>query len=301
MRFWQRRAFRLALTGWLFALPLLIYFIIWSVIPILSALTLLFFDWKGFEDLSTIHYVGLANVKELLSDRDYLRAFGNTFRYAVVVVTGSVGLGLALALAVNGVTRLVSLVRVIYYLPVVLPGTAMALLWRLLYQPRYGMFNQFLRLFGAPPIAWLMNTKTALLAVCAYVIWKGVGWYMVVLLAGLKAIPEEYYEAARIDGANRWQEFQRITLPLLKPALLFVTTMSIIWSLQVFNAVFVMTGGGPIDRTNTVVLQMYNTAFQWFRTSYATSMAVGLFVVIFIITRIQMRLYGEGGWSSYMG
>jgi multiple sugar transport system permease protein len=299
VRFWQRRGFKRSLTGWLCALPIIVYESFWVILPIAFALVMVFTDWRGFEDLSQMKYVGLENIKEMLRDRYYLAAYVNSFKYAVMVIVGAVGLGLALALVVSQITRGMGLVRIVYYMPVVLPGTAMALLWKLMYEPRYGLLNQILMQVGLKPVSWLFDPSWALISVCIYVIWKGVGWYMVMFLAGLKDIPPEFYEAASIDGAGGWQQFRYITIPLLKPTLLFVTTMAIIGSLQVFESVYMMTGGGPAGTTTTVVLHMYHAAFDWFRTSYSTAMAVGLFVVIFVLTRIQMKLYGEGGMFSY--
>jgi ABC-type sugar transport system permease subunit len=288
-----------SLTGWLCASPIILYVLFWTVLPIAFAFIMVFTDWRGFEDLSQMTFIGLDNIKEMLRDRYYLAAYKNSFTYAVYVIIGGIGLGLILALTLNKINKWVGFVRIIYYMPVILPGTAMALLWKLMYEPRYGLFNQTLMQIGLKPIPWLFNPATALLSVCIYVVWKNVGWYMVMLLAGLKNIPQEYYEAAAIDGASGWQQFRFVTVPLLKPTLLFLTTMAIIGSMQVFNTVYMMTGGGPAGSTTTVVLHMYSAAFDWLRTSYSTAMAVGLFLVIFVVTRIQMKLYGEGGMFSY--
>jgi ABC-type sugar transport system permease subunit len=214
--FWRRAGFRRGLTGWLFAAPILIYFALFVFGPILASLVMMFFDWNGFGPLNTAKWVGLANLSELLRDEKFLGSFRNTFLYAVVVVISGVVFGLLLALVLNGVNRFVGFVRATYYLPVMLPITAMSLLWGLMYQPRYGLFNQILTSLGLAPVMWLINPDLALLSICLMVIWKGLGWYMVIFLAGLKAIPEDYYEAARVDGATGWQQFWGITLPLLR-------------------------------------------------------------------------------------
>jgi ABC-type sugar transport system permease subunit len=204
-----------------------------------------------------------------------------------------------LALVLNGVSRFVGFIRATYYLPVMLPITAMSLLWGLMYQQRYGLFNQILASIGLPPISWLINPNIALFSICLMVIWKGLGWYMVIFLAGLKAIPEDYYEAARVDGATGWQQFWSITLPLLRPTLLFVMVVTVIGSLQVFSPIFIMTQGGPANATNVVVYWVYITAFQFLRFGYATAQAVFLFLVIMVITVIQLRIFREGGLTSY--
>lgn len=296
---WRRAGFRRGLTGWLFAAPILIYFTIFVFGPIIASLVMMFFSWNGFGPLSHAEWVGLGNAQELLRDQKFLGSFRNTFIYAVVVVGSGVVFGLLLALVLNGVTRFVGLVRATYYLPVMLPITAMSLLWGLLYQPRYGFFNQVLTSFGFSPVGWLINPNIAILSISLMVVWKGLGWYMVIFLAGLKAIPEEFYEAARVDGANSWQQFWGITLPLLRPTLLFVLVVTIIGSLQVFSPIFIMTQGGPANATNVVVYWVYITAFQFLRFGYASAQAVFLFLVIMVITMIQLRLFRDGGLTSH--
>lgn len=297
--FWRRAGFRRGLTGWLFAAPILIYFTIFVFGPILASLAMMFFEWNGFGPLSQAKWVGLQNMSELLRDEKFLGSFSNTFLYAVVVVVSGVVFGLLLALVLNGINRFVSLVRATYYLPVMLPITAMSLLWGLMYQQRYGLFNQILGAAGLPSVAWLIDPAIALFSICLMVIWKGLGWYMVIFLAGLKAIPEDFYEASRVDGATGWQQFWYITLPLLRPTLLFVLVVTIIGSLQVFSPIFIMTQGGPANATNVVVYWVYITAFQFLRFGYATAMAVFLFLVIMVITAIQLRVFREGGLTSY--
>lgn len=296
---WRSMAFKRAVTGWLFALPILIYFCIFVFGPIIASLVMMFFDWNGFGPLHLARFVGTANVRELFTDDHFLGSFQNTFLYAAVVVGSGVVLGLGLALVLNNVTKFVGFIRATYYLPVMLPLTAMSLLWLMMYQMRYGLFNQLLATVGLGPVAWLINPDIALLSIALMVIWKGLGWYMVIFLAGLKAIPEEFYEAAHVDGANAWQQFWKITLPLLRPTLLFVLIVTMIGSLQVFSPVFIMTQGGPANATNVVVYWIYMTAFSFSRFGYATAQAVFLFTVIMIITLVQMRIFREGGLSSH--
>lgn len=298
-RFWRRTAFKESLTGWLCAAPILVYLSIFVFGPILASLVMVFFRWDGFGSVSKAVYVGLGNYREALADGRYLVAFRNTFAYAVVVVGISVPLGLSLALALNRINRFAGLIRSIYYVPVMLPVTAMSLLWLLIYQPRYGLANQILQSLGLPTFGWLIDPRIALLAISLMVIWKGLGWYVIIFLAGLKSIPEQLYEAARIDGANGWQQFWGITLPLLKPTTLFVLVMSIIGSLQVFSPVYIMTRGGPANATNVVVYWIYMTAFEFRRFGYAATQATLLFMAIFLITVAQMRLLREGGLVSY--
>jgi multiple sugar transport system permease protein len=222
-------------TGWLFALPVLVYFAVWVIGPILASLALTFVDWNGLQPLERARFVGLGNLQRLSRDTQFIGSFRNTVAYALITVSSGVVCGLMLALALNTVARFVGFIRAIYFAPVVLPMTAMALLWGLMYQPAYGLFNELLEAAGLPRSQWIFGTESALLSVCLLVFWKSLGWYMVIFLAGLKAIPEEFYEAAKIDGADAWSRFWRITLPLMKPTLLFVLVVTIIGSLQVFG------------------------------------------------------------------
>ena len=288
-----------AATGWLFAAPILIYFTIFVFGPILASLAMMFFNGTVSDHLPRPSLWASATSQMLRAMRSFLGSFRNTFTYAIAVVGSGVVLGLMLALVLNGVTKFVGFVRSTYYLPVMLPMTAMALLWGLMFQVRYGFLNQILSFAGIPAVRWLINPDIALYSISLMVIWKGLGWYMVIFLAGLKAIPEEYYEAAKVDGATSWQRFWKITLPLLKPTLLFVIVVTVIGSLQVFSPIFIMTQGGPANATNVVVYWVYMTAFQFLRFGYATTQAVYLFAVILVITVIQLRLFREGGLTSH--
>jgi multiple sugar transport system permease protein len=295
----RRRIPRDALTGWLFALPILLYFAVWVIGPILGSLALTFVDWNGLQPLERARFVGLGNVERLARDTQFIGSFRNTIAYALITVSAGVVCGLMLALALNTVARFVGLIRAIYFAPVVLPMTAMALLWGLMYQPAYGLFNEMLEAVGLPRSQWIFGTESALLSVCLLVFWKSLGWYMVIFLAGLKAIPEEIYEASKIDGAGPWVRFWRVTLPLLKPTTLFVLVVSFIGGLQVFSPVYVMTRGGPAGATDTVVYRMYFTAFEGAQFSYATSMAIALFALILVVTLAQMRIFRDGGLTSH--
>lgn len=293
------QATKQAITGWLFAMPILIFYAIWVFAPIIASLTLVFFEWNGLEDLRDARFVGTGNVEELLHDPLYKGAFINTFKFAIVTVLASIIIGLILALIVHNITKYVGFIRAVYYLPVILPSTAIAILWTMIYQPRYGLFNQLLSFLDLPNVAWLVNPSIAIYSVSLMVIWKNVGWYMVILLGGLKTIPLDYYEAAQIDGANGWQRLMRITMPLLRPTLLLVIVIAIIDSLQVFTPVYIMTGGGPGNATNVVVLSVYNTVFQFQRFGYGTTQTFILFLAIVGLTIIQLRVFRRGGIEAY--
>jgi multiple sugar transport system permease protein len=182
-------------------------------------------------------------------------------------------------------------------MPVVSSTVAVALIWRWLYNTDFGLFNSFLGIFGLPSIPWLTSTKWAMPALILLSVWKGMGYHMVIFLAGLQGIDAHLYEAAEIDGATRWSKFWYITLPMLTPTIFFVLITSIIGSFQVFGLALVMTEGGPGYATTTMVLSIYNNAFQWFKMGYAAALAWVLFAIIFAVTLIQVRY--QRAWVHY--
>lgn len=287
------------LTGWLFALPILVFVAAMVYVPLISALAISFTSWNGLEPLSEARFIGLTQYQEAIGDGQVLGALRNTVLYSVIVVTSGVVFGLLLSIAVNSIRRGSGFVRGIYFLPYMLPMTAMALLWGLLYQPAYGLINQTLQAVGLPTSQWIYSTTMALPSIAFMVIWKTLGWYMIIFLAGLNAIPSEYYEAAEIDGAGSWAQFWNITIPLIKPTLLFMLVVGIIDSMQVFTPVFVLTQGGPLDVTDTSVFRMYFSAFRTMRFSYSCVQAMLLFVVMLVITLLQLRIFRDGGVTSH--
>jgi multiple sugar transport system permease protein len=297
-----RRRFGLSregLTGWLFALPILVFVIAMVYVPILSALFLSFTSWNGLEPLERMTFIGVDSYTDALTDNVVMGALKNTILYAVMVVASGMIFGLLLSVAVNSIKRGSGFVRAVYFMPYMLPMTAMALLWGLLYQPAWGLINQSLLAFGLPTSKWIYDTEMALPSIAFVVIWKTLGWYMIIFLAGLNSIPDEYYEASKIDGAGALAQFWSITLPLMKPTLLFMLVVGVIDSMQVFTPVFVLTQGGPLDVTNTSVYVMYITAFRYFRFSYSCAQAMLLFVVMLVATLLQLRIFREGGVTSY--
>jgi ABC-type sugar transport system permease subunit len=195
-----------------------------------------------------------------------------------------------LAIIVTNITRFRSLARFISFAPFILPIVATAILFWILMDPTWGVFNQTLRLLGLPPSKWLADPETAMNSALLMIIWKYAGYYMVLFMTALLAVPQEYYDAAHIDGAGPIQTFLKITWPLIRPAFLFISVINVIGNLQVFDSVFIMTGGGPNRATEVVVLLMYNTAFTNFRYSVANAMAVILFFIILALTVFQMRV-----------
>ena len=291
----RRRLGRRALAGYAFVAPALLLLVVFAFGPFLFTVYVSLHDWNMLTPATTMPWRGLENYQYLIFEDPLFReTFGNSLVFAVsnVVVTSVLALGLALLLNTN--LRLRTLWRAIYFLPYITSTVAVSIVWRNLYHPSYGLFNGVLALGGLPAQRFISSVEQAMPSMVAVAVWIGVGYYMILFLAGLQAIPLEVYEAATVDGAGSWDRFRSITLPLLRPTLLFVAVVSTLASLQMFDLPFVLTGeGGPVNATNTVVLYMYKTAFSFTRFGRATAMALILFLVIFVVTLIQLRLLQE--------
>lgn len=236
-------------------------------------------------------WVGAGNyIKMVTDDNRFSQTFLNTLYFTLGVVPLSTFLSLMAAVALNQGLKGQTLFRTTYFLPTVSSGIAIALLWGWLYNAQYGLINYLLGMIGIPKISWLGDTRFAMPAIIIMTIWRGLGYNMVLFLAGLQGIPQEYYEAATIDGASRWSRFRHITLPMLSPTTFFVIILTMIGSFQVFEATYVMTQGGPFFSTYTMVLYIFFQGFQWFRMGYASALAYVLFAMILLVTLVQMRL-----------
>jgi len=276
------------LWGFLFALPALLLFAAFAIIPIARTFYISFFD---YDLLNPPVFAGLANYRTLLVEPRFHSALGHTFGYVVLTYVPVLVVALGLALALN--TRLPArgLFRTVYFVPVVMSWVVVSVIWKLIFH-RNGLLNAtFLAPFGIPPQTWLTNQDLAPYAITLMSFWKEVGFFMVIFLAGLQAIPGDYFEAARVDGSNRWQLFRFMTLPLLQPTILFATVIAMITGLQVFIPQYVMTQGGPVNATLVLTLDIYQTAFQFQRMGKAAAMSVILFAIIAVIVLLQFKLY----------
>jgi multiple sugar transport system permease protein len=278
-------------TAYLFLSPALVLFCVFTLFAVIFSFYLSFHEWNILDVRKP--YVGFDNYRRLAHDDRFGRAVINTayFTFASIPLTMILGLGVAILL--NQQIRARGLFRTMYYLPVITPFVVASIIWKWIYNADYGFLNYYLQQGGIidHPLLWLSDKNLAMPAVIAMNVWKGIGFDMVVYLAGLQAIPEELYEAAKVDGANAWQRFWRVTLPLLSPTTIFLIVIGVINSFQVFTQIFVMTNGGPVDRTTTVVYYMYLTAFKFFEMGYATAIAYALFAMIFVFTLLQLRFY----------
>lgn len=243
-------------------------------------------------------YVGLENYEDLWKDLNKRRSptkasFQNTVNYVLLGVPTQLCLALAIALMLNEIRFLSTPYRILFFLPYVTSTIAIAWVFRMLYQPQFGFFNVLLQLVSLPQQPFLNSPQQALPSVLALVIWQGMGFSVIIFLAGLKQIPRTYYEAAEVDGASRWSTFRHITMPLLNPSIVFLLVLQTISFLRMFAPVVAMTvqgRGGPLDATTTVVLRVYREAFQSFNMGYASALTVVLFGVILIVTIIQLRI-----------
>ena len=280
-------------AGWWFAGPALLLILVFFALPVLAALLLSFtdFDLYSIRDFANARFVGLRNYQTLLHNPVFWLAIRNTFYFALVGGPLTLIVSLGAALLVNApLTRARGVFRTIYFTPFVTTLVAVAIVWRYLYHPQYGLLNAALGAVGIAPIDWLGNPHWAMPAIILLATWKNFGYNMLILIAGLQSIPEELYEAARLDGAGAVRRFRHVTLPMLGPTLLFVGVITMIGYFQVFTEPYVMTGGGPLKSTETVVLLMYEEGFRWWRMGVAAAYAFALFVVILVGTLIQTRL-----------
>ncbi|MFC1526042.1 carbohydrate ABC transporter permease [Candidatus Latescibacterota bacterium] len=250
--------------------------------------------------LEGTRYVGLANYGEVWSNPFFRIALRNTGLYAIIAVPAAMALSLGTALLVHGLARWwQSLVRVALFLPLISSAVALSLVWRALLTPgQTGPLNWLLGLVGLPAQNWLGHPDWVIPAIAAFQVWSGYGFWVIVFLAGLDAIPQELYEAARVDGAGRWQLFARITLPMLRPTVLFLSVMGVIWNLQLFDAVFILTHGGPANASVSVVYYIYRGAFHFDQLGHSATMSVLLFLLVMSLTVLQMRYGRQHGEAS---
>jgi len=261
-------------------------------VPVLLAfaLSLTDFDLYALANMDDLRFIGLGNYAELLQTPLFWKALGNTFYFVVVGVPLSIALSLGAALLLNGAaSRLVGLFRTALFAPVVTTLVAVAVIWRYLLHTRYGMLNYGLERLGIDPVDWLGDPNWAMPAIILFAVWKNFGYNMVILLAGLQTIPNDLYEAARIDGANAWQRFLHVTLPGLGPMLLLVSILTMAGYFQLFAEPYVMTQGGPVESTVSVLYFMYEQGFKWWNLGFASAVAFILFVIMFAITAVQYR------------
>ena len=284
---------RRALTGWIFAAPALIVIGVFFGLPVLSALALSLtdFDLYALADGSHLRFVALGNYIDLMRTPLFWKALGNTAYFVVVGVPLSILVSLGAAMLLDAkVARFKPLFRTALFAPVVTTLVAVAVIWRYLFHASYGLVNWALAHVGIAPVDWLGDPRWAMPTIILFAVWKNFGYNMVILLAGLQAIPQDLYEAARIDGASRWQQFLHITLPMLGPVLLVVGVITVSGYFQLFAEPYVMTRGDPLQSTVSVLYFMYEEGFMWWNLGRASAVAFLLFLIILAVTTVLLRI-----------
>jgi multiple sugar transport system permease protein len=288
--YWKNKGRRRTmLTAYLFIAPVLIYAIAFNFGPMFASLYLSF---TRYNMLTPPQFIGLANyVRVLTDDPVFWTSLKNTAQYALEVLPLNIAISLGLALLVNRAVRGMAFFRAVYYLPVVTSIIAVSMIWLWLYDYNIGLINLILEPFRIGPIDWLGDPRLALHSLVIMRVWKGVGWNMVIYLAGLQGIPLYLYEAAEIDGASPWRKFLSITWPSLRPVTIYILIMGTISTFQTFGEIYAMTGGGPLDSTTTVGFLIYQRAFQYYSMGEASTVAFILFGIIFTLSVVNMKFF----------
>ena len=288
----QKRDIR---DGYLFLLPNICGFLLFTAFPVVFSLGLSFFNWKI---LTPAQFVRIDNFKTMFTgDPQFVKSLLNTLEFVVLYLPLNIVISLLLAQALSGALKGVYIYRMLFFLPLLCPMVAVANIWKWIYQPDYGLLNGTLRTLGIAGPNWLGDPGIAMVSVVLMSVWAGMAYNMIIFIAGIKGIPQQLYEAASIDGANGVQRFFRITVPMLSPTLFFNVVMTLITSFQVFDQVFIMTQGGPMNSTKTLVYHIYLNGFQFFNMGYASAMSWVLFAIIFLLTLIQLKMQNK--WVIY--
>ncbi len=277
-------------TPYLFIAPMLIGLLLFRLGPIVAALFISFTKWNV---RTPPEFLGLANYQEMFASDTFWLVLGNTLLFAIVYVPSVIILALVMALLVNQKLRGIGVYRGLFFMPYITSMVAVAMVWNWIFSTRFGILNNVLRdLFGTSNVSWL--TEYPLWVLIIVTVWKTSGFQMMIYVAGLQGIPSYLYEAARIDGATRWQQFRHITLPLLTPITFFVLIFSIIEAFRTFEVTFSMTGGGPLNQSTTLAYYIYQNAFVFNRMGFASSLAYVLMFIVGVIT--VLNFYGRRRW-----
>ncbi|MGM0753135.1 MAG: carbohydrate ABC transporter permease [Bacillota bacterium] len=279
------------LTPFLFLIPGVIILGAFIFYPMLNAIWLSF---TNYNIVTEAEFIGLENYKELFSDALFWKVLGQTLLYLIIVVPALVILPIFLAILVNQQVKGIGFFRSAYYVPVVTSMVVVGIAWKWVYADK-GILNYILESVGliSEPVNWLTSTSTSIFAVMVVTIWKGLGYYMVIYLAGLQSISDDLYEAADIDGASKWKQIWHITIPLLMPSIMIVTIMSSISAMKVFEEIYVMTGGGPLNSSKTLVFYIYEEAFDKLQMGYASAAGVILFIITLIFSVINIKFMSK--------
>ncbi|TVY02414.1 carbohydrate ABC transporter permease [Paenibacillus cremeus] len=269
-----------------FAVPALLVLVIFLYYPLVNSFYLSFTNWNMTKPAKA--FIGLDNYTYLLTSSMFYQVLRITFTYMILDVSLTLGIGLLLALLMNVSSRLFNFMRMLIFIPHYISVVIISMIFLWIFNTQFGLANEVLKLVGLTPIPWLNNPHAALWVLIIVAVWKGVGFTMIIFISGLRSIPLEYYEAASIDGSSKWNQLWHITLPLLSPTTLFLVVTHFISSMQVFQSVNVITGGGPLQATEVMVYWIYETAFTQFRTGRASALAIIFFIIIIFFTVLQL-------------
>jgi multiple sugar transport system permease protein len=292
----RTRKRRESVSAVLFLLPNLTGFLLFTCIPLVASLALSFTDWSL---VTSPHFVGLHNYQHMLMvDPAFWQVLTNTLLIVAGYVPLNIVVSVALAVWLSTLVRMRNLARILFFVPVLTPAVGVALVWVLLYQPRSGIIDwAWQSVFHSQGPDWIGSEHWAIPAIIVVTMWQNVGYNLLIFSAGLQAIPEQYYEAAALDGASKWRRFLHVTLPMLSPSIFFGTVLTMITTLQLFDQPFIITGGGPGIASTTMVLYLYQNAFSYFHMGYASAIAWALFLIIMTVTGIQFLLQRK--WVFY--
>lgn len=274
------------LNGYLFVLPYVIFFLAFVAYPLVFSLILVFHRWNI---VTPMEWIGLKNFVYLVHDALFLRSLGNTLTFLLIHIPLQIVFALLLAVLLNSRIRLRGFFRALYFLPVVVSGVAVTILWQQLYSYDYGVLNGLLNAVGLPSIPWLVNSSWAMPSIAIMATWKNIGIYIVLFLAGLQNIPGELYEAASLDGATKARQFLHITLPMLNPTIIVIVVLSTIGGFSLFIEPYVLTGGGPMQSTLSGMLYIYNQAFYFNHMGYAATLGFVFALVILVVVLLQRK------------
>lgn len=276
---------------YLFIAPAFLVFLIFFIQPIVYMIYLSIHDWNFISPDKS--FVGLANFKALLADPMFLQVIKNTFVYTFFTVLISISIALFLSVWLNRQGRLYSFVQGAVFTPHIISLVSIAMLWMWIMDADYGLLNWFFSLFGIEKIAWLTNPDTALASLIIIAVWKNIGYYTLIIIAGLQSIPNHLYEAAALDQTSKWKRFNKITLPMLSPSLFFLTIIGVLDSIKVFETISIITKGGPLNTTNTLVYYIYENGFVFFKIGYASAAGVILLLILSVLTLFYFKVLGK--------
>ncbi|NIK77145.1 multiple sugar transport system permease protein [Paenibacillus castaneae] len=293
----RKRFMQDTLAGYLFISPMLITATVLTIIPILLSGIISFTDWNFIAGLDTIKFIGFHNYLKMFSDDHFIRSLTNNFAL-IFVIPVSLFISLTLAVLINKATYFKSFFKVIYFMPFISSFVAIAVLWRVLFHPSSGPINEFLMSIGIHnPPTWLADPSFSLISVMIIMVWAGIGFEMIIFMAGLQNIPGDLYEAADIDGASKIRQFFTVTIPMLSPTTFFLLITGIVGSFKVFDLIMILTNGGPAGSTSVIVFYLYEVAFIQLKSGYASAIGITLLVLILAITVVQW--IGQKRWVNY--